>query len=174
MQRARSISAILLASAAVLGVSIVRSSAQQGNGNHGESEVQRGFDIAPVPLDLTKKSKNLVGLGSYYVNGISECIGCHTADGGAYLGGGRVFGPVQSRNLTPDVSGLPAGLTLPQFRDVMKFGTDFKGLFPPGPLIVMPWQAYQHGTDKWTDAIYEYLRAIPCVEGGPGTVPDRC
>jgi hypothetical protein len=46
----------------------------QGNngGNNGQSEVQRGFDIAPVELDLAGKNRSLVGLGSYYVNGVSD------------------------------------------------------------------------------------------------------
>lgn len=145
-----------------------------GQGNQGQSEVQRGFDIAPVPLDLAGKNRSLVGLGSYSVNGVSDCIGCHTADMGEYLGGGAQFGPVSSRNLTPDSDGLPAGLTLDQFKDVLLHGTDFKNLFPPGPLIVMPWPAYQHGTERWMEAIYEYLRAIPCVEGGPGNTEPRC
>jgi hypothetical protein len=93
---------------------------------------------------------------------------------GEYLGGGRPFGPVFSRNLTPDFAGLPAGLTLEQFKEVLRFGTDFKGIAPPGTLIVMPWPAYQHGTERWMEAIYEYLRAVPCVEGGPGHTSPRC
>ena len=155
-------------------VANVRGQGNGGQGNGGESEVQRGFDIAPVPLNLDGKSRGLVGLGSYYVNGVSDCIGCHTTDGGGYLGGGEPFGPVVSRNLTPDQAGLPAGLTLGQFKDVLHFGTDFKELAPPGPLIVMPWPAYRHGTDRWMEAIYEYLKAIPCVEGGPGYTEPRC
>jgi hypothetical protein len=151
---------------------IARSAAQQGN--NSQSEVQRGFDIAPVPLDLTLKNRSLVGLGSYYVNSVSDCVGCHTVGGGSYLGGGEPFGPVFSRNLTPDLAGLPAGLTLEQFKQVLRSGVDFKGIDPPGPLIVMPWPAYQHGTERWMDAIYEYLKSIPCVEGGPGTDPGRC
>lgn len=158
--------------AAVLVVGIARLSATQDN--QGESEVQRGYSIAPVPLNLAGKNRSLVGLGSYYVNGVSDCIGCHTAEGGGYLGGGRPFGPVVSRNLTPDAQGRPGGLTLAQFKEVMRLGTDFKGLPPPGQLIVMPWPAYRHGTDRWVEAIYEYLTAIPCLEGGPGIPAGRC
>jgi hypothetical protein len=166
--------ATLLVGAMVLLVGLTSLTAQQTT--PGESEVMRGFDIAPVPLDLQGKNRSLVGLGSYYVNGVSDCIGCHTAEGGEYLGGGAPFGPVFSRNITPDANGLPAGLTLEQFYEVMREGTDFKGLPPDagGQLIVMPWPAYRHGTDRWTEAVYEYLRSIPCVEGGPGTVPNRC
>jgi hypothetical protein len=35
-------------------------------------------------------------------------------------------------------------------------------------LQVMPWPVYRNMTDRDLRAIYEYLRAIPCVEGDPG------
>jgi len=54
----------------------------QGQSNSGQSEVQIGFDIAPVRLDLTGKNRGLVGLGSYYVNGPSDCLGCHSGPNG--------------------------------------------------------------------------------------------
>ena len=168
----------------------------QSQGNSGESEVQRGFQIAPVTLNLAGKNRALVGLGSYLVNGLMDCTGCHSVNlylpGGdpflgqptainttTYLSGGAPFGPFISRNLTPDGHGHPAGLTLDQFRQVMRIGTDFKAIPPhvpsnPGLLQVMPWPAYRHATDQAIDAIYEYLRAIPCIEGGPGTTPNRC
>jgi hypothetical protein len=41
--------------------------------------VQLGYSIAPVPLNLTGKDQNLVGLGSYLVNAVGDCNGCHTA-----------------------------------------------------------------------------------------------
>jgi hypothetical protein len=146
----------------------------QGNGQgNGQSEVQRGFDIAPVQLDLTGKNRSLVGQGSYYANGISACAGCHIGPAG-HMGGGRNFGGVLSRNLTPDASGLPAGLTFGQFEQAIRLGMDFKGLPPPGPLVVMPWQELGHGTDRYLEAIYEYLKAIPCLEGGPGNTAPRC
>jgi len=33
-----------------------------------QSKIARGFAIAPVPLNLKKKNRALVGLGSYIVN----------------------------------------------------------------------------------------------------------
>ncbi len=36
--------------------------------DRNESKIQRGFEIAPVPLNLGGKSRALVGLGSYVVN----------------------------------------------------------------------------------------------------------
>ena len=142
--------------------------------------VKRGFEIAPVPLDLTGKSRILVGLGSYLVNAGGGCNDCHTqppyAPGGDpfmgqpkminaenYLAGGQIFGPFVSRNLTPR-GGLPAGKTLEQFIDIMRNGTDYDD---PGELLqVMPWPVYQEMTDLDLRAIYEFLRAIPPAQPG--------
>jgi hypothetical protein len=101
--------------------------------------IEQGFDIAPVPLNLEGKNRSLVGLGSYLVNAVGICNGCHNpgpgdnefAPGGnpffgqpkkinpaTYLGGGRDFGflggvagsaHIISRNLTPDKTGRPEG-----------------------------------------------------------------
>jgi hypothetical protein len=177
-----------------------------------DPRIERGFAVAPVPLNLKKKDRKLVGLGSYLVNVASDCNGCHTQDpsteflpGGnpylgqpkkvnpaTYLGGGRDFGPfpapgfpnIISRNLTPDKSGRPeGGNTFADFRKIMRTGVDLDHLHPncsatvttdclPPPfngdlLQIMPWTAYQDMTDHDLRAIYEYLRAIPCIAGPP-------
>jgi hypothetical protein len=44
-----------------------------------ESRIHRGFEIAPVPLNLEGKNRELVGLGSYIVNAVGDCNGCHSA-----------------------------------------------------------------------------------------------
>jgi hypothetical protein len=174
----------------------VQTPAQQNSGDGGESEIQRGFQIAPVPLNLARKNRGLVGLGSYLVNGAMDCVGCHSPNqflsGGdpflgqpamvnpaTHLAGGTPFGPFVSRNLTPDRFGRPGGLTLGEFVHVMRTGADLKAIPPhvpgdPGLLQVMPWPAYRHATDHHLRAIYEYLTAIPCREGGPGQLPNRC
>jgi hypothetical protein len=152
------------------------------------ARVIRGLRIAPVPLDLENRNIVLVGLGSYLVNSMGGCNDCHTnpsfAEGGNpfagetkqvntenYLAGGTpFFGPVVSRNLTPDPeTGLPAGLTWEQFRETMRTGKDQKGLHPElSPLLqVMPWPVYQSMTDRDLRAIYAYLRAIPHAEPAP-------
>ena len=64
----RAVGSALLVGAVALFFGIPRSSAQD---NNGQSEIQRGFSIAPVLLDLSGKQRGLVGLGSYYVNGVS-------------------------------------------------------------------------------------------------------
>ncbi len=122
--------------------------------------LRRGFEIAPVPLDLKGKNRALVGLGSYIVNAVADCNGCHSAGpatefarGGnpyfkgsppmvinqsTYLGGGRNFGAlipgtpeIVSRNLTPDRTGRPAGgLRFDDFLLILRTGTDLDHAHP--------------------------------------------
>jgi hypothetical protein len=63
-----------------------------------------------------------------------------------YLSGGRVFGPVAvSRNLTPDHTGKPAGLTFEEFGHLLRTGQDPDA---SGKLLqVMPWPVYGKMTD---------------------------
>lgn len=159
-----------------------------------ESRIRRGFEIAPVPLNLQGHNRALVGLGSYIVNAQGGCNDCHTrpsyASGGdpffgqpkqinaeQYLTGGRQFGPFgpltfTGGNLTPDSTGLPAGLTFTEFLDVMRKGTNFGPPHPPLSLLqVMPWPVYSDMTDRDLRAIYEYLRAIPSRQDNPNPGP---
>lgn len=152
-----------------------------------EARIRIGYAIAPVPLNLRGKNGALVGLGSYIVNAQGDCAGCHStpqyADGGdphlgqpevtnaaTYLsGGGTLFGPFVPRNLTPNREGRPAGLTLEQFLEVLNHGTDLKQRPPFVPsetndlLQIMPWPVFSKMTTRDKRAIYEYLRAIPCI-----------
>jgi hypothetical protein len=115
-----------------------------------------------------------------------------------YLGGNQDFGSfgpgpkaeIISRNLTPDKYGLPEGHTLSDFMRIMKTGVDLDQAHPScsttltnnclafpfngAVLQVMPWTAFQNMTDLQMTAIYTYLSAIPCLEGGPGELPNRC
>jgi hypothetical protein len=110
-----------------------------------------------------------------------------------YLGGGRNFGAlipgtpeIVSRNLTPDRTGRPVGgRTFEEFLRIMRTGDDLNHLHPNcsasitsncfpalqpfnGDLLrIMPWPDFQHLTHQEVRAIYEYLRAIPCIEGPP-------
>lgn len=132
---------VVLAFAAIMTAGLLTKSspvhAQTGRDDQ-ESRIEIGFAIAPVPLNLERKNRALVGLGSYLVNAAMSCNDCHDAgaqtqfapgrkpffgqrkkaDPAFYLGGGRDFGPlvptlgspyIVSRNLTPDKTGLPEG-----------------------------------------------------------------
>jgi len=170
----------------VLSVVVSTQGNKGGNGDDG-SKIQIGYEIAPVPLDMKGKNPALVGLGSYIVNGQGDCAGCHStptyAPGGdphlgqlerisvpTYLsGGGDLFGPFVPRNLTPNADGLPANLDLETFLLVLDTGADVKHRAPAVPsasqdlLQVMPWPVFGKMTHREKVAIYEYLRAIPCL-----------
>ena len=128
--------------------------------DRNESKVRKGFQIAPVPLNLKGKDNELVGLGSYIVNAQGDCNGCHSAGpqteflpGGnpffgqpqkinpaTYLGGGRDFGPypgpnssvhIISRNLTPDKTGrAEGGETFAEFLHIIRTGEGVDHLHP--------------------------------------------
>ena len=149
------------------------------------SKIQRGADLAPVPLNMSGLNPALVREGSYIVNAQGGCNDCHTVpsyvNGGnpflgqpelinaaCYLAGGAVFGPFVSRNLTPRANGLPAGRTLEQFKQIMHDGTDFRTPADGTPILqVMPWPVYGKMSDRELEAIYEFLKAIPMINPRP-------
>src|SRR5450631_1597047 len=140
--------AALLAALVLSGAALSPTLAEGGDRGIDADTVRRGFDIAPVPLNLKGKDRDLVGLGSYLVNAVASCNDCHSASpavefapGGnpyfkgspptvinqsVYLGGGRNFGAlvpgtpeIVSRNLTPDRTGRPVGgRTLAEFEHI--------------------------------------------------------
>ncbi len=161
-QRATSAAAVALF-AVIVTAGVLNHSSRvqaQGEGDGDESRIKRGFEIAPVPLNLNGKNRALVGLGSYIVNAQADCNGCHSAGpatefarGGnpymnqpekvneaTYLGGGRDFGPfpaagpfphIISRNLTPDKTGMPeGGHTFEEFVQILRTGVDMDHLHP--------------------------------------------
>jgi len=163
--------------------------------NESESKIKRGLEIAPVPLNLTGKNRALVGLGSYIVNVTGDCNGCHhralsdsspyapghdpfagepkQVEQAGYLAGDNPnFGPVFiPRNLTPDKTGRPeGGASFQEFVKTMRTGVDPDQAHPQISTLlqVMPWPQFQDMTDNDLRAIYEYLSAIPCIEGDPG------
>jgi hypothetical protein len=117
----------------------------------------------------------------------------------AYLGGGTYFATfpgganIFTRNLTPDVTGRPeGGHTLQEFMNIMRTGHDYDLAHPPCPatgaegcilgppvtpinanvLQIMPWPTFSHMSDNDLAAIYEYLKAIPCIaHQGPVPLP---
>ena len=152
----------------------------------GASNIARGAEISPVPLDMKGLNPALVREGSYIVNAQGGCNDCHTAPSYAaggnpflgqpeqinapcYLAGGVPFGPpgapiAVSRNLT-----LSAQIrTLDQFIDIMRNGTDLRTPADGNPILqVMPWPVYGKMSDRELAAIYEYLKAIPTINPRP-------
>jgi len=142
------------------------------------------------------------GTATQFAKGGNPYFGQHPmVNQATYLGGGRDFGQfpttapnlphIISRNLTPDYTGLPVGGdSLATFLLIIKTGVDLDKVHPtcsgapngtciPAPfngslLQIMPWPTDSNMTDDDLTAIYTYLSAVPCVEGGPGEPPNRC
>ena len=110
---------------------LIGASSEAGNDNNDNNGAQDekqmiriGHQVAPVQLNMAGKDPDMVGLGSYLVNVVSDCNGCHTQDPSTqylpsgnpylrsppngpflgtklvnpatYLGGGSDFGPFPS------------------------------------------------------------------------------
>jgi hypothetical protein len=178
--------AIVVVGLVLLGVAV------RGDDDRGfreDSRVRRGYEVNPVALHVTPRTRELVGLGSYLVNAVGACNDCHSCpsysvdpyqpgngrgkvNAANFLAGGVAFptpaGTFVSPNLTPDPQkgNLPdGGHTFDQFRSMMRTGHEPE---PPHDILqVMPWPVYGNMTDDDLRAIYEYLRAIPHAE--PGT-----
>ena len=153
-----------------------------------KNRIDRGFDIAPVHLNLEGKRRDLVGLGSYLVNAIGGCNDCHTqpsyAPGGDpfmgqpkkvnaknYLAGGQPLALLSREISLPRRTACLRDTRLRNLRRLLRTGIDMDHQHPQfGPLLqVMPWPTYPSMSDHDLRAIYEYLRAIPPAE--PGTAP---
>jgi hypothetical protein len=139
--------------------------------------IQQGLAIAPVPLNLAGLDQNLVGLGSYLVNAIGDCNGCHTgggppnfnyAAGGnpyfgqrakvdptVYLSGGQDFGPVgPPNNPGPDI--IARNLT-----------PDKTGLPEGGHTLSDFMRILRNGTD------FDFLHPT-CTSTSPTPTPKNC
>ena len=98
---------------------------QNGDSEGEESLVRKGFKIAPVPLDLEGKNRDLVGLGSFIVNAQGDCNGCHTAGGPPnfnYANGGNPYFLNQGPTKTDPTTYLAGG-------------TDFFSAVPPSAAV---------------------------------------
>ena len=111
--------AAIIAAGMMTSSRLVRARADEGSDECEKARIHRGLAVAPVHLNLEGKDRDLVGLGSYWVNAVADCNGCHSAgpateyvvptgnpyllsppftgkqqiNPATYLGGGRDFGP---------------------------------------------------------------------------------
>jgi len=85
-----------------------------------------GFEIAPVPLNLAGRDPRKVGLGSFLVNAVGDCNGCHTG------GGPPNFNYAAGRN---PYFGQP---TKTDPTTYLEGGTDFGPAVPPVPGVYPP------------------------------------
>ena len=187
---------LALAGIAVWVTALTLTAAATRDDDHGrgddESRIREGLEMARVQLDMHRKDRALVGLGSYLVNAVGDCNGCHSGPSGQFAPGGDpfqgqpkqinqaaylsgvtpLFGPFFiPRNLTPDKTGrAEGGASFEEFKGILRTGVDPDHAHPQfGPYLqVMPWPNFQEMTENDLRAIYEYLSAIPCIEGDPG------
>lgn len=158
-----------------------------------QTQIKIGKDIItasprrlPITLKLAGKNPAQVYLGSYIVNTQGGCADCHSCPTHAaghdpykkqpmqfnattYLAGGRVLGQVTSANITPDNTGKPAGVTLAQFKNLLRTGQDPD--VPGNILQVMPWPIFGMMSDHDLEAVYAYLSSIPKATQPP---PSAC
>jgi hypothetical protein len=185
----------LSAFVAVTGLAIAAVMFLAATPNYSKSDqekIKRGLEIAPVTLNLANKDKDMVGMGSYLVNASANCANCHSCptyaprmkgskgsqlNGANYLAGGVPmaelgYNNVVSVNLTPDSKGLPAGLTLQQFKvSLTQMGHTTPEPSNPESTVPMPRQIYANFTNSDVAAIYEYLKAVPPAQPGSCKAP---
>jgi hypothetical protein len=152
--------------------------------------VDRGLAISPLvqPRDLDDE-RHRFGRGSYLVNAIGDCTGCHTnplanpitlrLSTATFLSGGRVFippPPVQSelheaRAFSANLTGQNHGFfhepdsTFERFRTVIQTGTHADET-PPRPLAFpMPWDLLKKMLDEDLHSLFTYLTLLPARTG---------
>src|SRR5258708_16090375 len=93
---------------------ILRAHADGDDRSAEESKIRRGFEIAPVPLNLRNKNRELVGLGSYIVNAVGDCNGCHTTSNPTqYAPGGNPYFKGNQPKVTNQTTYPPRGTLFP-------------------------------------------------------------
>lgn len=195
----RSIAKLLFVAAAslalVFAITSIKAPRASADDDDTNSKIKIGFAIAPVPLNLAGRNKAMVGLGSYIVNAVGDCNGCHTSGGPpnfnyaaggnpyfkqplkvdptVYLSGGSDFGPV----------GTPTGPNgYPGPDMIARNLTPNKEGVPEGGMSLQEFKdIIRHGTDFdhihptcTSDQIIEINDGLlpVCIPTSPGNTPD--
>lgn len=120
-------------------------------------------DVAPLSAPVAAPSADLVAKGAYIAR-LGNCMGCHTAVGGAAYAGGRgvetPFGTVFASNITPDARHGIGGWSASEFWRALHHGRSRDGrlLYP-----AFPYTDYTHVARADADALYAYLQSLPAV-----------
>jgi nicotinate dehydrogenase subunit B len=99
---------------------------------------------------------------------VGNCVGCHTAERGRTLAGGRAlrtpFGTIYSTNITPDRETGIGRWPLDAFWRAMRegIGLDGRHLYP-----AFPYDHFTHVVDADIDALYAYLMTRAPVRQSP-------
>ena len=118
-QRTRILGVTMFLVGAAFAVILTRSPAVQAQDWDDGSLIKIGFEIAPVPLNLEGKNRDLVGLGSFIVNAQGDCNSCHTAGGPPNFNYANGANPYFGQQTKTDPTTYLAG------------GTDFGPAVPP-------------------------------------------
>jgi thiosulfate dehydrogenase len=115
--------------------------------------------VFAAPAGAAPPDRALVERGAYVAR-LADCVGCHTAEGGAPLAGGRAlwtpFGTIRSANLTPDVATGIGAYSFEQFERAVRHGVraDGANLYP-----AMPYPSFTRATDEDVRALYAWAVA---------------
>jgi len=158
--------------------------------NQIQPNVSRGLAISPLvqPRDLDDERQRY-GRGSYLVNPLGGCTGCHTnppanpitlrLSTATFLSGGRVFTPPppiqhqlhEARAFSANLTGQNHGFfhepdsTFERFRTVIQTGTHADET-PPRPLAFpMPWDLYKNMLDEDLHSVFTYISLVPARTG---------
>lgn len=122
----------------------------------GEGPLDRTISVTASPAALIERGAYLARAGN--------CIGCHTATGGAPLAGGRgidtPFGVVVAPNITPDPDTGIGRWSSGEFWRALHHGRSRDGrlLYP-----AFPYPSFTYVRREDSDALHAYLRSVPAV-----------
>lgn len=117
-------------------------------------------NVADAPAATSQATPEQIARGAYLARA-GNCIGCHTARGGAAYAGGRgidtPFGTVYSSNLTPDAQTGIGSWSAAHFWRALHNGRSKDGrlLYP-----AFPYPSYTRVTRDDADAIFAFLRGV--------------
>lgn len=125
-----------------------------------ETSSDPGSEVRSVPVADTAAQ---IRQGEYLARA-GNCMGCHTARGGAVNAGGRLiatpFGDIYTTNITFDEQTGIGGWSADDFWRALHHGKSKDGsfLYP-----AFPYPSYTKVTRDDADALYAYLRTLPKV-----------
>ena len=113
-------------------------------------------DLSMYTAETIERGRRLAAIG--------DCVGCHTAPGGAPNAGGLAletpFGVIYGSNLTPDVGTGIGAWSLAAFQRAMREGLSRDGhrLYP-----AFPYPSFTKTTDDDLTALYAWVMSRPAV-----------
>lgn len=113
--------------------------------------------LAAISLIFSASGVAAVSHGEYVARA-SDCVACHTVDGGPAMAGGKKFatpvGDIYSTNITPDKTNGIGNYSYKDFEKAVRQGIAKEGhaLYP-----AMPYPSYAKMTDEDIKALYNYF-----------------